>query len=174
MLENIGNIAEDANSSHTGMVRLVYKKLRDIRQQRHLLNAEVPHPVFRELGKDLQHSVSVCRKAKDFLEMAMEGVLKEPNVIAQAENESKQSNVIAQAEDESPQSPLSAKAASTWCELLDFLQAPAPKARHSCYGRSLSAASLGSKNSLICSGTASSTYQRSLSTPFLASQNSSE
>jgi len=167
MPDKLGNMPDDANSSDAGMLRLVYKKARDIRQQRHLLNDGVhdegPHSAFKELGKDLQHSIRVCRKAKDFMEMAMEGVVKQRSVIPQTVNESNPLNVIAQAENESPQSPISAKATSEWCELLDFLQAPTPKARHSCYGLNgagpfcVYLVKSASKNSLIHTGLALST-----------------
>lgn len=66
------NIGATCDCSEVGMVRMVNGKVRELRQQR----TNLPSPAsLVQLGKDMQHSIRVCTKAKTFIDLSMDGPL---------------------------------------------------------------------------------------------------
>jgi hypothetical protein len=104
-----------AAETDTGVVRMVYHKVRDIRQSRDL-DCGRRRNSFQELGEDFHHGVRVCGKARDFLDLAIEGVYKK----------------VGDAGDEQPfKVNQSVARDSAWNELLDFVNTATVK---SCAG----------------------------------------
>jgi len=72
-------VALEGVSSEVGMMKLVYQKARSIRESRRA-SQDVTRPSVKELVKDLHASYRICVKAKDFIDLALEGVLKQDPV----------------------------------------------------------------------------------------------
>jgi hypothetical protein len=107
------------DSYEVGMVRLVNSKVREARALRASSPGYVPSKTLRQLGSDMQHSVRVCSKAQDFLDIGLDKVL-----------EGRGNASLASPELLYSKSPLSAKTPDStaaniaWDELLRLLKTP--------------------------------------------------
>jgi hypothetical protein len=125
-------------SSEVGMVRLVYKKARDLRKRR---NSSVPS--LHQVGTDIQHSIRICSKAKHFVDVAMEGVIKKTegidNVKASRVEVDDTTCMGSATAPDSPRktpeaactTPISTAANKNWLDFLDLLEAASPKTARS-------------------------------------------
>lgn len=113
-------VALEGVSSEVGMMKLVYQKARSIRESRRA-SQDVTRPSVKELVKDLRASYRICVKAKDFIDLALEGVLK-ADMSATKHLESDNPGIDNSMQVQDPVTPSTAKeTVAVWSTLLSGL-----------------------------------------------------